>query len=206
MKIAGAILQSVRSSTLAALALLALGGAACSPPSSGDAGARPPSEPNLTEQVQAVRDGRSDQIRLDQALVTDDDLRQLAGLEDQLLRINCSHTEITDRGLALISRLPRLEQVRLAIPRISDAGLACLAELKQLRFLHLIDAPVTDAGLDHLHGLSNLESLYLDGTGVTDAGIERLVAALPGVHLHIDDHHHRLDPHADDHQHPAADR
>jgi hypothetical protein len=206
MKLADSVLQSACTLTLTALALAALGGVACSTSSPSDTAEPARSEPSLAEQIQAVRDGRSDQIRLDRAIVTDDDLRQLEGLEDQLLRINFSHTEITDRGLALISRMPKLEQVRLASPRISDAGLASLAELKQLRFLHLIDVPITDAGLEHLHGLANLESLYLDGTGVTDAGIERLLAALPGVHLHIDDRHHRLDPHADDHQHPTADR
>jgi hypothetical protein len=206
MKLADSTLQFAWTLTLTALALLALGGVACSTSSPSDNATPARSELSLAEQIQAVRDGQSDQIRLDRAIVTDDDLPQLEGLEDQLLRINCSHTEITDRGLALISRLPRLEQLRLASPRISDAGLTSLAELKELRFLHLIDMPITDAGLDHLHGLSNLESLYLDGTSVTDAGIERLLAALPGVHLHIDDHHHRLDPHADDHQHPAANR
>jgi hypothetical protein len=153
--------------------------------------------------VQAVRDGQSNQIRLDHTRVTDGDLAQLDGLEDKLERINLSLTDITDAGLARISRFPRLEQLRLASSRIDDAGLTCLAELKHLRHLHLIDVPVTDAGLDHLHPLKSLESLYLDNIRATDEGIGRLVAALPDVHLHIDHAHHRVDPHRADHDHPA---
>jgi hypothetical protein len=158
-------------------------------------------EPSLAEQVQAVREGQSSQIRLDHMLVADRDLELLSGLESRLLRINFSRTEITDVGLERLSHMERLEQLRLASGRTTDAGMACLGKLEQLRFLHLIDMPITDAGLDHLHALKSLESLYLDGTRVTDAGIERLVAAMPKVHLHIDDHHHRLDPHGADHSH-----
>jgi hypothetical protein len=165
------------------------------PPSGND------SEPSFTQQAQAVREGQSTQIRLDRTLVTDGDLRQLEGLEDKLLRINLSRSEITDAGLLSISRMKRLEQLRLASPQVDDAGLECLTNLKHLRFLHLIDMPITDAGLDHLHVLTGLESLYLDGTRTTDEGIGRLLAALPGVHLHVDDHHHRLDSHKDDHKH-----
>jgi hypothetical protein len=186
---------------LAALVVAASSGVACRKPTP-DETERGPSEANFARQVQAVRDGRSSQIRLDHGVVTDDDLRQLDGLEDKLLRINLSRTEITDRGLAEISRLARLEQLRLASGRIDDAGLKCLAKLEHLRFLHLIDMPITDAGLDHLHVLKSLESLYLDGTKTTDEGLGRLLTALPGVHLHVDDHHHRLDSHQADHTHP----
>ena len=158
-------------------------------------------EPSFAEQAHAVREGRSSQIRLDRALVVDRDLELLSGLESQLLRINFSRTEITDAGLERLSHMERLEQLRLASGRTTDAGMACLGKLEHVRFLHLIDMPITDAGLDHLHALKSLESLYLDGTRVTDEGIERLVAAMPKVHLHIDDHHHRLDPHGAEHSH-----
>jgi hypothetical protein len=189
---------------LAALIVAASSGLACRKPVPEGTG-ESPSEANFARQVQAVRDGQSSQIRLDHSVVTDHDLRQLKGLEDKVLRINLSRTEITDQGLAEISRLARLEQLRLASGRIDDAGLECLAKLEHLRFLHLIDMPITDAGLDHLHALKSLESLYLDGTKATDEGLGRLLAALPGVHLHVDDHHHRLDSHKADHTHPHDD-
>ena len=159
-----------------------------------------PSEPTFAEQADAVRAGRSEQIRVDQALVTDEQLVELDGLEDKLRRLNLSKTTITDEGLARIAGLRRLEQLRLASSAITDAGLADLAQLSKLRHLHLIDAPVTDAGLEHLRPLTGLKSLYLDGSRASDEGMNRLVEALPDVHLHFDGGHHRHDMHADDHQ------
>ena len=190
-------MRTLSITSLLALTFFALG---CLRPASEGASKRPP-EPTLAEQAQAVRDGESNQLRLDHTLVRDQDLRQLGGLEAKLLRINFSKTQITDQGLKELSRVQSLEQLRLASPKITDDGLGALEDLAQLRFLHLLDMPISDAGLAHLHGLKKLESLYIDGTGVTDAGIEQLVKQLPNVHLHIDDHHHPLDPHGADHKH-----
>ena len=162
---------------------------------------RPPAEraePGFAAQAAAVRRGESDQIRLDHTPVDDQTLHALDGLQDKLRRINLSHSNITDAGLAQIVEMRKLIQLRLASDRLTDAGLECLVKLSELRHLHLIDAPITDAGLEWLHALKNLESLYLDGTRATDDGIGRLADGLPEVHLHIDGGHHRADSHATD--------
>jgi hypothetical protein len=185
-----------RAVALIAMAALAPWIAACSrqPVAESD-------EISLARQVEDVRVGQSNQIRVDRTAVTDADLRQLEGLEEKLERINISQSSITDVGLARLGRFKRLEQLRLASPRASDAGLESLEQLSRLRFLHLIDAPISDAGLDRLQSLPMLESLYLDGANLTDAGIDRFIKARPQVHLHIDGGHHHTDPHADDHEH-----
>ena len=190
-----------RAAALAGLVVVALGTPACNDPPANEPIVTGASEPGFAEQAAAVRQGRSEQIRLDHTSVRDEQLDDLDGLEDKLRRINLSHSDITDAGLERIARMRKLIQLRLASDRVTDAGLACLEELKELRHLHLIDAPITDAGLEHLHALEGLESLYLDGIRATDEGISRLVEALPGVHLHIDGGHHRVDPHANDHEH-----
>jgi hypothetical protein len=181
------------------LAILSAPG--CGEPAPSGAPTRERSEATLVEQTKAVREGRADTVRLDHTLVRDEDLAPLADTKSSLRHINFSHTEITDAGLARICESPALEQLRLSSPRVTDAGLAHIARLKHLRFLHLLGMPITDAGLDRLHPLTSLESLYLDDTRVTDAGLARLIKALPRVHLHIDERHHPLDPHADDHTH-----
>jgi Leucine-rich repeat (LRR) protein len=192
-------IQVNRMASLAGLLSIALGLPACNNHQHSELTVTAASEAGFAEQAEAVRDWRSDQIRLDHASVGDEQLAKLDGLEDQLRRINISHSDITDAGLARIARMRNLTQLRLASEKVTDAGLACLAELKELRHLHLIDMPISDTGLAHLHKLKNLESLYLDGTGATDEGMKGLVEALPSVHVHFDGGHYRADPHADDH-------
>ena len=173
----------------------------CVRPASDATSGQESAEGSIAEQAEIVRSGLSSQIRIDRGLVRDEDLKVLEGLESNLLRVNLSRTEITDAGLALLCRLKNLEQLRLSSPHVTDFGMANLKKLEKLRFLHLLDAPITDAGLDQLHGLTSLESVYLDRTQVTDDGIARLLEALPRIHLHLDDHHHPLDPQAKTHEH-----
>ncbi len=168
--------------------------------------AAPParSEPSLAEQVSAVRDGQSDEIRVAHTVVTDDDLSQLDGLEDRLARVNFSRTEITNQGLDRLCQFPHLMQLRLASTHLDDHALASLASLKELRHLHLMDAPITDAGLESLRALKNLESLYLDRTQVSDEARRRFEEEMAGVHVHFDNGHYALGPPRDDHDHPAG--
>lgn len=154
-------------------------------------------EASFSAQAAAVRQGHSEQIRLDSTKVSDEDLKNLASLEDKLRRINLSHTTISDQGLAQIAKMKQLEQLRLASPHITNAGVAALAGLPHLKHLHLIAVPLTDADLVHLHELKNLQSLYLDGTRGSEQAMTALVAALPGVHLHFDGGHHHEDSQAD---------
>src|SRR5262249_4633654 len=142
----------------------------------------------LALQAEDIRAGKSSQLRLDHMVVRPSDLTALDGIEDRVERVNFSHTELDDEALALLCRCKNLEQLRISSAKISDRGMEHVAALTKLRFLHLLDAPITDAGLDQLHGLKTLESIYLDHTRVTDEGIARLLAALPNVHLHLDDH------------------
>jgi hypothetical protein len=157
------------------------------------------SEPSFAEQAVAVRDGQTDMIRLDHTEVRDDNLKMLAGLDDQLRRLNLSKTTVTDAGLATVCKMRRLEQLRIASKELTDAGVPELAQLEDLKHLHLIDAPLSDAGLAHLEKLTWLKSLYLDGIQASDEAIEKLIKALPDVHLHFDGGHHRHDAGADEH-------
>ena len=175
-----------RWSTWAAVSIIVVSGVACSWKSIDPIAE---AEATFAQQAAAVRG------------VTDDDLSYLDGLESKLRRVNLSRTQITDQGLARLCTMSELEQLRLSSSRITDEGITSIGRLEHLRFLHLLDLPMTDAGLDALHSLKNLESLYLDRTKVTDDGLARLVAAMPQVHLHIDDHHHALDSHAAEHTH-----
>ena len=114
------------------------------------------------------------------AAIGDEDLAPLNQLPFAR-RIRLDYTHLTNRGMASLQRLTRLEDLSLRSTKVSDAGLAHLAKLRSLRRLDLSYTDITDAGLVHLKQLSSLESVDLDGTRVTPEGIHRLKQALPAL-------------------------
>jgi Leucine-rich repeat (LRR) protein len=95
--------------------------------------------------------------------------------------------QISDEGLALISRSKSLLSLDLSYSSISDAGLASLKNMPQLETLYVNDTTVGDAGLAHLSGHPGLKVLFLNGTRVTDRGLDEL-AAVPNLsHLDLRD-------------------
>ena len=83
-------------------------------------------------------------------------------------------TQVTDSGLAGLSRWPHLESLWLNGSGVTDAGMVHVEQLTKLNSLYLENTPIGDAGLAHLKSLSQLEYLSLRGTRVTDTGLEHL--------------------------------
>ena len=92
-------------------------------------------------------------------------------------------TQVTDKGLACLSRLTNLTQLELQGALITDAGLAHLRTLTELQWLNLQNTQVTDAGLTFLRTLTELEVLNLRRTQVTDEGFKKLQQALPNCKI-----------------------
>src|SRR5215471_2093682 len=105
------------------------------------------------------------------------------------------NVNVRDKGLAYLTKLTKLRDLRLAQCRVqapdlssfkdlrsldvsyttfNDAGMKTLQSLKEMRRLILRDTLITDEGLPYLQGMSHLEELDLYGTKVTDAGLARL--------------------------------
>ena len=66
---------------------------------------------------------------------------------------------------------------------ITDRDLASVGRLARLQRLYLNGSSVSDAGLPYLKGLSRLDLLLLGHTRVTDAGVRELQRALPNVSI-----------------------
>ena len=105
--------------------------------------------------------------------VTNDDIRQLAGLSN-LRMIDLAFTDVTGESLRTLSSLKKLVSVRLEGCDVKDEHLVPLAEMPQLAMLYLGRTKVTDAGLKHLRGLRNLNLLQLSDCAITDAGLASL--------------------------------
>lgn len=117
--------------------------------------------------------------------VTDETLKVLEPVKEQVTWLNLAGTAITDDGLAQIAALPNLTRLHLEKTAIGDAGLDHLAGLQQLEYLNLYATKVTDAGVDKLTGLSGLHKLYLWQSEVTDAGADKLRAAIPEIDINM---------------------
>ncbi|MGB6483280.1 MAG: sigma-70 family RNA polymerase sigma factor [Candidatus Acidiferrales bacterium] len=80
---------------------------------------------------------------------------------------------LTDQGLQVIARLPRLEHLILSGTKITDRGLAVLQRLPNLKTLDLCHQQyISDAGLMHLRNCESLERLNLMGTGTGNGAVE----------------------------------
>lgn len=117
-------------------------------------------------------------LRLDRTMVSDAALRGTPSPE--LTELFVSTTRVTDAGLELLERTPKLEALGAGNLGLGDAALARIARLAELETLVLSHAKASPAGLARLATLEELERLYLDGTRTDDtvlialAGLRRL--------------------------------
>lgn len=82
---------------------------------------------------------------------------------------------LTDDALRSLSRLYRLQEVRLeSNGNFSDAGLGHLEHLKRLQTLTLYGSPITDRGILYLRESSDLQNLQLGRSLVTDEGAREI--------------------------------
>jgi internalin A len=137
--------------------------------------------------------------------VTNDGLRELAGLKG-LKRLSLFFDEqITDAGMAHLKGLTTLEELTLSNTGVGDAGIAELKGLKGLKKLHLAGAirltdaaaetingfaelddlslpsTITGKGVGKLVGLKNLRSFYLGGGNPGDGAVEAIAATMPNL-------------------------
>ncbi len=136
-------------------------------------------------------------------------ISQLDGVSN-LEELYLAGTTFDDEAAALLTRFPKLRQLRVSQSQLSDQGLEHLAKLKsltvldlsensqifdgglqhlsgmrQLKSLNLWRVNITDLGIEHLAGLTNLESLNLDNTQLSDSGLQHLSRMTKLKFLHL---------------------
>jgi hypothetical protein len=114
--------------------------------------------------------------------LTDDGLALVKKLP-KVVEVHLKDTQITDAGLEHLSGMKSLLRLHLELTKISDAALAHLAGLENLEYLNIYGTGITDAGLEHLKGLAKLKKLYVWQTKVSDDGIKKLKESLPNVEV-----------------------
>ena len=130
---------------------------------------------NLTRHIEGLTN--LTHLQLNQCGLTDVGVERLGKLSKlEYLDLNWQ-PGITDRGLAVVERMPQLSALSLINTSVTDKGLSSLRQLP-LNALFLSDTKVTDTGMMTLAGLRSLEVIELNGTSVGDDGVAQL-ASLP---------------------------
>lgn len=119
-------------------------------------------------------------LRLSGPAVNDESIRSLAGLSD-LAAVLLQQTELTDRGIEVLAKLPKLRELNLfGSQGVNDAALVVLTELPALEKLRLRGTGVTGDAAAALSRLIKVTELDLSETAFGNAGMPA-VAAMPAL-------------------------
>jgi hypothetical protein len=118
------------------------------------------------------------------ARIGSEQLAVLLTAADQIVELNLQDAGLDDAVLAEIGRFTGLTRLRLSRNEITDRTIAALAGLPRLERLNVYsNAGVTDASVDTLAGIESLRRLDVWQTGISEAGIARLRERRPDVEL-----------------------
>jgi beta-lactamase regulating signal transducer with metallopeptidase domain/Leucine-rich repeat (LRR) protein len=87
--------------------------------------------------------------------------------------------QVTDAGVAELSKAPELAAIVLNGSKVTGPGLAALNASRSLWLLNLADSPLTDAGIEALASYTRLAQLDVSGSKITDRGLAALKGHLP---------------------------
>jgi len=94
----------------------------------------------------------------------------------KMTRLSLFYCNISNAGLRHLSSMTTLEALNLDSREIDDEGLSYLCCLNRLKSLDLFSGRITDAGCVHLSKIKSLESLELCGGGIADRGCSNLAS------------------------------
>jgi len=118
------------------------------------------------------------------ARVVDQHIAVLLTAVDQIVELNLQDALLDDSVLVDIGKFTELTRLRLSHNELTDRTVAKLAGLKKLERLNLYSNPgITDASVDVLASLPELKRLDVWKTGITAKGMARLHELRPDLEL-----------------------
>jgi len=115
--------------------------------------------------------------------VTENDLQLLEQLKKQLLWLKLGGKKISDKNLAVISKLSSLTRLHLERTGVTDKGMAQIKSLSQLQYINLVGTGVTAKGLEELKELKNLKQIFIYQTAITSNELMNLKKIFPEAHI-----------------------
>ena len=116
---------------------------------------------------------------------SDDDLERLRHF-DRLNSLSVAYTQVTDRGMRILSRMKELRTLSVRHTAVSSRILDALPAPEKLLTLHLLGCEIANDDLKKLRRLRSLQLLELTGTKVTGAGLQHLKSLTELKTLRID--------------------
>jgi internalin A len=106
--------------------------------------------------------------------ISDSDLQMVAAARD-LVRLDLSHTRISDLGFQHLKDLPGVTDLNLYYAeQVGDGALAVARNWRKLRRLNLRGTKVTDTGMVHIAEHPSIEAIDVGFSLFTDGGFEPL--------------------------------
>ena len=120
---------------------------------------------------------------LNKSGVTDKELNAIVGCKE-IRELVIPESTVTDAGLPDLTKLTRLEALDLSdAVKITDKGMAVVKTMERLETLHLNKTSITDKGLLELKPLEGLRALSVGGTKVTQAAAEKFPDEMPNLRV-----------------------
>ncbi len=104
----------------------------------------------------------------------DDAEMELVGKLPMIAQFTARMVAFTDRGMAALSKLHKLESIEIQSDKITNAGIDCLRGLRNVKKLTLNCPRLTDDGLKALSGMERLEELKVTSNRVLGPGLKHL--------------------------------
>jgi len=96
----------------------------------------------------------------------------LVGLP-RLEAVFVSYTDITDRALVALSKIPTIQGIGCGANNITDSGLEPLTGLKRLGYLDVnTSKQITDRAFEYIDRMENLRQLNVAWTSMTPEAVE----------------------------------
>lgn len=121
----------------------------------------------VTEGLEAV-----EKLELPGAKVTDKGIAVLSKFP-RLTSVNITSTQVTNEGIKVFASMPLLEELALSGTKVTDVGVASISDHPSLKSVRLANTAITDESLAMLDKMANLEVLDISYTPVTGAGFEK---------------------------------
>ncbi|MGL4631524.1 MAG: hypothetical protein ACRCVT_09995, partial [Leadbetterella sp.] len=116
--------------------------------------------------------------------LNDNDMGIFSNISSQIAWIKLNDTQITDKSLQVLAKLPNLVRLDLSYTKISDGGVSYLSGSKNLEYLNLVGTQVSNATLNKLAAIKTLKKVFLWKTAISKEALKAFEGANPGIKVY----------------------